>query len=141
MMVPSIPPRPPIQYADEKPPPQQKPKVPVLKKHLVDQLSQEEQDSLNSKLLIKRHFLIFFMHSMWKPLSLHSLSDSVFHTFFPLRDSDSCYYLQVMKWMKLCTLKFLFWWDSMDNFTRYLCLDFPLSLTEGWRIGKENSRF
>lgn len=64
MMVPSIPPRPPIQYADEKPPPQQKPKVPVLKKHLVDQLSQEEQDSLNSKLLIKRHFLIFFMHSM-----------------------------------------------------------------------------
>lgn len=104
----AIPPRPPVQYADEKPPPQQKPKVPVLKKHLVDQLSQEEQDSLNSKLLIKRHFLIFFMHSMCKPLSLHSLSDSVFHTFFPLRDSDSCYYLQVMKWMKLCTLKFLF---------------------------------
>ncbi|XP_065856896.1 uncharacterized protein [Euphorbia lathyris] len=44
------PPRPPsIHHADEKLPPQQKPKIPVLEKHLVDQLSQEEQDSLNSK--------------------------------------------------------------------------------------------
>ncbi|KAF2312510.1 hypothetical protein GH714_034914 [Hevea brasiliensis] len=43
------PPRPPVHHADEKQPPQQKRKVPVLEKHLVDQLSQEEQDSLNSK--------------------------------------------------------------------------------------------
>ncbi|WCJ32834.1 Calcium-binding EF hand family protein [Euphorbia peplus] len=46
----SRPPRPPsMHHADEKPPTQQKPKIPVLEKHLVDQLSQEEQDSLNSK--------------------------------------------------------------------------------------------
>ncbi|XP_050230419.1 uncharacterized protein LOC126679435 [Mercurialis annua] len=42
------PPRPP-SHADERQPNQQKPKVPVLEKHLVDQLSQEEQDSLKSK--------------------------------------------------------------------------------------------
>ncbi|CAL1377319.1 unnamed protein product [Linum trigynum] len=44
------PPRPPsAPQAEEKQPSQPKPKVPVLEKHLVDQLSQEEQDSLNSK--------------------------------------------------------------------------------------------
>ncbi|CAN1824912.1 Uncharacterized calcium-binding protein C800.10c [Linum perenne] len=44
------PPRPPSgPHAEEKPPSQPKPKVPVLEKHLVDQLTQEEQDSLNSK--------------------------------------------------------------------------------------------
>ncbi|CAL1400046.1 unnamed protein product [Linum trigynum] len=44
------PPRPPsAPHAEEKQPTQPKPKVPVLEKHLVDQLSQEEQDSLNSK--------------------------------------------------------------------------------------------
>ncbi|KAF9682114.1 hypothetical protein SADUNF_Sadunf05G0074600 [Salix dunnii] len=44
------PPRPPTAaHADEKQPTQQKPKVPVLEKHLVHQLSQEEQDALNSK--------------------------------------------------------------------------------------------
>lgn len=44
------PPRPPtVPHADEKPPSHQKPKVPVLETHLVNQLSQEEQDSLNSK--------------------------------------------------------------------------------------------
>eukprot|EP00257_Ricinus_communis_P026166 XP_025013580.1 epidermal growth factor receptor substrate 15-like 1 isoform X2 [Ricinus communis] len=44
------PPRPPpVHHADEKQPGQQKPKVPVLENHLVDQLSQDEQDSLNSK--------------------------------------------------------------------------------------------
>ncbi|KDP43775.1 hypothetical protein JCGZ_22402 [Jatropha curcas] len=44
------PPRPPTtHHAEEKQPAQQKPKVPVLEKHLVDQLSQEEQDSLRSK--------------------------------------------------------------------------------------------
>ncbi|KAJ8764004.1 hypothetical protein K2173_004877 [Erythroxylum novogranatense] len=44
------PPRPPsVPHTDDKQPPQLKPKVPVLEKHLVDQLSQEEQDSLNSK--------------------------------------------------------------------------------------------
>nr|GMC57247.1 epidermal growth factor receptor substrate 15-like 1 [Ipomoea batatas] len=45
------PPRPAsITHLDEaKPPTQQKPKVPVLEKHLVDQLSTEEQSSLTSK--------------------------------------------------------------------------------------------
>ncbi|KAJ6353406.1 hypothetical protein OIU76_002427 [Salix suchowensis] len=44
------PPRPPTAaHADEKQPTQQKPRVPVLEKHLVHQLSQEEQDALNSK--------------------------------------------------------------------------------------------
>eukprot|EP00258_Populus_trichocarpa_P004443 XP_002306434.3 uncharacterized calcium-binding protein C800.10c isoform X2 [Populus trichocarpa] len=44
------PPRPPTApHADEKQPTQQKHKVPVLEKHLVHQLSQEEQDTLNSK--------------------------------------------------------------------------------------------
>ncbi|KAM7258842.1 hypothetical protein ACFE04_014583 [Oxalis oulophora] len=48
------PPRPqgplPVSHADAPlPPTQQKPKVPVLEKHLVDQLSKEEQDSLNSR--------------------------------------------------------------------------------------------
>ncbi|KAJ6398220.1 hypothetical protein OIU77_019094 [Salix suchowensis] len=44
------PPRPPTAaHGDEKQPTQQKPKVPVLEKHLVHQLSQEEQDALNSK--------------------------------------------------------------------------------------------
>lgn len=47
------PPRPgpvPIPQEDEAMQPrQQKPRVPVLEKHLVDQLSSEEQNSLNSK--------------------------------------------------------------------------------------------
>ncbi|XP_071724417.1 uncharacterized protein [Rutidosis leptorrhynchoides] len=48
------PPRPqgplPVSHTDAPAPPtQQKPKVPVLEKHLVDQLSKEEQDSLNSR--------------------------------------------------------------------------------------------
>lgn len=43
------PPRPvPVPQLDE--PTQQKAKVPVLEKHLLDQLSTEEQDSLNKKL-------------------------------------------------------------------------------------------
>lgn len=48
---PGKPPRPvPIPQPDEAvQPSKQKPKVPVLEKHLVDQLSTEEQDSLNSK--------------------------------------------------------------------------------------------
>ncbi|CAN0873741.1 hypothetical protein LINGRAHAP2_LOCUS10457 [Linum grandiflorum] len=44
------PPRPPSgPQTEEKQPSQPKPKVPVLEKHLVDQLTQEEQDSLKSK--------------------------------------------------------------------------------------------
>uniref|UniRef100_A0A2P2MD14 Uncharacterized protein MANES_01G155900 n=1 Tax=Rhizophora mucronata TaxID=61149 RepID=A0A2P2MD14_RHIMU len=44
------PPKPPsVSHTDEKQTSQQKPKVPVLEKHLTDQLGQEEQDSLNSK--------------------------------------------------------------------------------------------
>ncbi|KAF2291685.1 hypothetical protein GH714_028116 [Hevea brasiliensis] len=63
------PPRPPVQYADEKPPPQLKSKVPVLEKHLVDQLSQEEQDSLKSKFqeaaqADKKALLKLFVHSI-----------------------------------------------------------------------------
>lgn len=48
---PGRPPRPvPIPQPNEAVQPgQQKPKVPALEKHLVDQLSQEEQDTLNSK--------------------------------------------------------------------------------------------
>lgn len=48
---PGKPPRPvPIPQPDETvQPSKQKAKVPVLEKHLVDQLSTEEQDSLNSK--------------------------------------------------------------------------------------------
>lgn len=45
------PPRPPAASSaeDVSQPVQQKPKVPVLEKHLVDQLSSVEQNSLNSK--------------------------------------------------------------------------------------------
>lgn len=43
------PPRPIPQPNEAVQPAQQKPKVPALEKHLVDQLSQEEQDALNSK--------------------------------------------------------------------------------------------
>ncbi|MCD9644789.1 hypothetical protein HAX54_033224 [Datura stramonium] len=48
---PRRPPRPvPIPQPDEAvQPSKQKPKVPVLEKHLIDQLSTEEQDSLNTK--------------------------------------------------------------------------------------------
>lgn len=48
---PGRPPRPvPIPQPNEVVQPgQQKPKVPALEKHLVDQLSQEEQDALSSK--------------------------------------------------------------------------------------------
>lgn len=48
---PGKPPRPfPISQPNEVvQPSQQKPKVPALEKHLVDQLSQEEQDALTSK--------------------------------------------------------------------------------------------
>lgn len=48
---PRRPPRPvPIPQLDEAvQPSKEKPKVPVLEKHLIDQLSTEEQDSLNTK--------------------------------------------------------------------------------------------
>jgi hypothetical protein len=77
------PPRPPTApHADEKQPTQQKHKVPVLEKHLVHQLSQEEQDTLNSKFqeasqADKKVFLVLFVHSLCGTVNF------VWYTWYP----------------------------------------------------------
>lgn len=88
------PPRPPVHHADEKQPSQQKLKVPVLEKHLVDQLSEEEQDSLNSKFqeasqADKKVLLNIFAHLICMSIILyHSFGNVFYIDFFKLRDFD-----------------------------------------------------